>query len=247
MAVNTSLIKMGRVYSRHSIAYTLTRTWNSKLEECVWKGIVRIYYEVLQPFLSVLYSVGNLEYCNSLSNWISFRAIVSVGALSVYIYTSVTELSLLSHFTLSLPLSLSSSKKAQPINHPPATTIQYHPTTTIITHNIPAKKSMENQTKNQQKIEPKIKPKLTLKLLSPVPWKLGWSVCCYHERVKIWTTIYGGVAVDLCYHRWWHGEGFRAFGPIRSSRWALAMADRERKRVLGSTWLEEWKSGRMEN
>ena len=82
---------------------------------------------------------------------------------------------------------------------------------------------MENQTKNQQKIEPKIKPKLMLKLLSPVPWKLGWSVRCYHERVKIWTTVYGGVAVDLCW------------------------ADRERKRVLGSIWLDEWKSGRMKN
>ena len=143
-----------------------------------------------------------------------------------YFLSHWSELSLLPHFTLflSISLSLSSSKEhSRSTIHPSTTSTQHHPITTITTHNNPTKKSMENQTKNQQKIEPKIKPKLMPKLLSPVPWKLGWSVRCYHERVKIWTTVYGGVAIGLCW------------------------ADRERKRVLGSIWLEEWKSGRMKN
>ena len=40
----------------------------------------------------------------------------------------------------------------------------------------------------------------------------------FAAAMKIWTTVFGGVAADLCCHRRWHGEGFGALVPGRSSR-----------------------------
>nr|POE51431.1 hypothetical protein CFP56_27167 [Quercus suber] len=80
------------------------------------------------------------------------------------------------------------------------------------------------------------------KLLSPLPWKLGWSVCCCHERqsedldrtpriesVMVLRVRFGPlfVVVVLIFAATGGGKGFGAFDLGWSSGRALAMEDRE--------------------
>ena len=93
---------------------------------------------------------------------------------------------------------------------------------------------MENQTKNQQKIESKINKK------SNQNSRRNCYHRCHGSLGRVFTTAmrdwrFGPLFVavlQLIFAASSDGKGFGAFGPGQSSRWTLAIADCERKRVL---------------